>query len=120
MTAYIIRRLLLMIPTLWAIITLNFFVIQLAPGGPVEQALAKLHGIENSVTDRISGANQGDVLSNKPSADSPGVSGTGRSDYLGAKGLDPVLIADIEKRFGFDRPILERYVMMLKNYLLFD
>ncbi|MCB1621849.1 MAG: microcin C ABC transporter permease YejB [Thiothrix sp.] len=120
MTAYIIRRLLLMIPTLWAIITLNFFVIQLAPGGPVEQALAKLHGIENTVTDRISGGNQGDVLNNPSDSRNPARSGAGSSDYLGAKGLDPALIADIEKRFGFDKPILERYFMMVKNYLLFD
>ncbi|HPQ95954.1 MAG TPA: hypothetical protein PLN94_10225, partial [Thiolinea sp.] len=77
MTAYIIRRLLLMIPTLWAIITLNFFVIQLAPGGPVEQALAKLHGIENTVTDRISGGNQGDVLNNPSDSRNPARSGAG-------------------------------------------
>ena len=61
MTAYILRRLLLMIPTLWAIITLNFFIIQIAPGGPVEQQLAIMQGIDNSALDRVSGSNQSDL-----------------------------------------------------------
>ena len=114
MTAYIIRRLLLMIPTLWAIITLNFFIIQLAPGGPVEQAMAQLQGIDNSAVDRMSGANQNDVVDVTDSEESSG------SEYRGSQGLDPAIIKEIEQRFGFDKPIHERYFMMLKNYLLFD
>lgn len=113
MTAYIIRRLLLMIPTLWAIITLNFFVIQLAPGGPVEQAMAQLQGIDNSAVDRMSGANQNDVAI-IDTEESKG------SEYRGSQGLDPAIIKEIEQRFGFDKPLHERYFMMLKNYLLFD
>ena len=88
MTAYIIRRLLLMIPTLWAIITLNFFVIQLAPGGPVEQAMAELQGIDNSAIDRMSGANQNDVVDSVESEESKG------SEYRGSQGLDPAIIMD--------------------------
>ena len=114
MTAYIVRRLLLMIPTLWAIITLNFFVIQLAPGGPVEQAMAQMQGIDNSALDRLSGANQNDILS-PSTADDSGVGG-----YRGSQGLDPAIIKQIEQRFGFDKPLHERYLMMLKNYLFFD
>ena len=113
MTAYIIRRLLLMIPTLWAIITLNFFVIQLAPGGPVEQAMAQLQGIDNSATDRVSGANQNDLLETNTDDFEP-------SNYRGSQGLDPAIIKEIEQRFGFDKPVWERYLLMLKNYLLFD
>jgi microcin C transport system permease protein len=114
MTAYIFRRLLLMIPTLWAIITLNFFVIQLAPGGPVEQAMAQLQGIDNSAIDRMSGANQNDISQPAALEESQG------SEYRGSQGLDPAIIKEIEQRFGFDKPLWERYLMMLKNYLFFD
>ncbi|AZZ91782.1 microcin C ABC transporter permease YejB [Hahella sp. KA22] len=110
MAAYIIRRLLLMIPTLWAIITINFFVIQTAPGGPVEQAMAQSMGLEGERLDRITGANQGDVQSQAAES----------SQYRGARGLDPEIIAEIEKRFGFDKPIHERYWDMLKSYIMFD
>lgn len=122
MTAYIIRRLLLIIPTLWAIITINFFIIQIAPGGPVEQAMAELHGINNSKLDIISGANQGDLndTSNTNDASSIGGSSSEGSGYLGAKGLDPAIIKEIEQRFGFDKPVLERYMDMLKSYITFD
>ncbi len=113
MTAYIIRRLLLMIPTLWAIITLNFFIIQIAPGGPVEQEMAKMQGINNSALDVISGNNQSDIQQNAPKDEAA-------SKYLGARGLDPAVIKAIEERFGFDKPLMERYWMMLKSYLLFD
>lgn len=113
MTAYIVRRLLLMIPTLWAVITLNFFIVQFAPGGPVEQAMAQMQGIDNSAVDRISGGNQQDIGASS-------ASDAGSSNYRGSQGLDPAIIKAIEKRFGFDKPLLERYVMMLKNYLLFD
>lgn len=112
MSVYILKRLLLIIPTLWGIITINFFIIQAAPGGPVEQMLAKLSHMEVSATSRVSGAAQGDF-----SAQS---GGEGESKYRGAQGLDPELIAQIEKLYGFDKPMWERYLIMLKNYLLFD
>ena len=111
MAAYILRRLLLIIPTLWAIITLNFFIVQIAPGGPVEQAMAQAIGIHNQVSDRISSANQQDVaLLSEPA----------QSQYQGARGLSPQVVAQIKARFGFDQPLHVRYVQMLKQYLLFD
>ncbi|RVU85973.1 microcin C ABC transporter permease YejB [Leucothrix sargassi] len=113
MTAYIFRRLLLMIPTLWAIITLNFFIIQIAPGGPVEQQMAIMQGIDNSALDRVTGSNQSDLQQDNSSSNEP-------SKYLGARGLDPEIVKEIEKRFGFDKPLMERYWMMLKSYLTFD
>lgn len=113
MLAYIVRRLLLMIPTLWAIITINFFIVQLAPGGPVEQAMAQLQGMENSALDQISGANQGELSQSLNSDDKGG-------GYRGSQGLDPAIIKEIEQRFGFDKPMLERYWIMMKSYLFFD
>ena len=113
MTAYIFRRLLLMIPTLWAIITLNFFIIQIAPGGPVEQQMAIMQGIDNSALDRVSGSNQSDLQQESSSSNE-------QTKYLGARGLDPEIVKEIEKRFGFDKPLMERYWMMLKSYLTFD
>jgi microcin C transport system permease protein len=110
MAAYIIRRLLLIIPTLWAIITINFFIIQIAPGGPVDQALAQMQGLEgNASLQRISGGTR--EVENSEGA---------RSTYRGSRGLDPQVIAEIEKRYGFDKPLLVRYGLMLKNYLTFN
>ena len=112
MGSYIFRRLLLMIPTLWAIITINFFIVQVAPGGPVERALAEMQGLKGDVLDRITNANQGEI--NQPTDLSE------NSGYRGAQGLDPEVIAAIEKRYGFDKPVLERYFQMLKDYVLFN
>jgi microcin C transport system permease protein len=102
-----------MIPTLWAIITLNFFIIQIAPGGPVEQQMAIMQGIDNSALDRVSGSNQSDLQQESSSSNE-------QTKYLGARGLDPEIVKEIEKRFGFDKPLMERYWMMLKSYLTFD
>ena len=113
MIAYIIRRLALIIPTLLGIMTLNFFVIQIAPGGPVEQMIAKLQGTEVSSTERISGGGA-DI---KQSSESK--SG-GESKYRGAQGLDPELVQEIERMYGFDKPIHVRFLEMLRNYLVFD
>lgn len=115
MAGYILRRLLLIIPTLWIILTLNFFIVQAAPGGPVDQAMATARGIDASAMDRVSGANQADVQTLEP-----GASGQSDSAYQGAKGLDPEVIAEIEKRFGFDKPLMERYTDLLWDYLRFD
>ncbi|MDR2803893.1 MAG: microcin C ABC transporter permease YejB [Treponema sp.] len=109
MLSYIARRLLLIIPTLWAIITINFFIVQIAPGGPVDHAIADMQGLgQGGALQRITGSEQGDS------------GGRGSSTYRGARGLDPEVIAEIEKRYGFDRPIGERYLEMLKNYALFN
>jgi microcin C transport system permease protein len=111
MAAYILRRLLLIIPTLWAIITINFFIIQIAPGGPVDQAIASMQGLDGNMSlQRIAGSSAGEVA-----ADTKGA-----SNYRGARGLDPEVIAEIEKRYGFDKPLLARYGLMLKNYITFD
>lgn len=112
MWSYIVRRLLLMIPTLLGIITLNFIIIQAAPGGPVEQALAKIQGIEASATSRVNGNDSGEV---KVKLDS-----TETSQYRGAQGVDPEYIKELELLYGFDKPVSERYLLMLKNYLVFD
>ncbi|MDR2633550.1 MAG: microcin C ABC transporter permease YejB [Treponema sp.] len=112
MAAYIIRRLLLILPTLWAIITINFFIVQIAPGGPVDQAIADMQGLgQNSAVQRISGSGQaqGPVNADR-------IRQSNSSAYRGARGLDPEVIAEIEKRYGFDKPIGIRYLDMLKNY----
>ncbi|MGF1683630.1 microcin C ABC transporter permease YejB [Photobacterium minamisatsumaniensis] len=111
MSAYIIRRLLLVIPTLWAIITINFFVIQIAPGGPVEQAVAQLEGHGSGIMERFTGGGQ-EVGSLEPSDNGSG--------YRGSRGLDPEVVEEIKKQFGFDKPVHERYFDMLKNYATFN
>ncbi|MDN3715733.1 microcin C ABC transporter permease YejB [Vibrio breoganii] len=113
MSAYIIRRLLLVIPTLWAIITINFFVIQIAPGGPVEQAIAQMEGLDSGVMERFTGGGQEVELS----ASNADAQTTG---YRGSRGMDPEVIEEIKKQFGFDKPIHVRYFEMLKNYITFD
>ena len=117
MTAYIIRRLLLMIPTLLGIMVINFIIVQAAPGGPVERLIASLkgHGIE--ATARIAGSAQGEVAQ-APTAVTSQTGGS--AGYRGARGLDPELIKEIERLYGFDKPAHERFVQMMGNYLVFD
>ncbi|WP_020679775.1 microcin C ABC transporter permease YejB [Marinobacterium rhizophilum] len=110
MGIYILRRLLLIIPTLLGILTINFIIIQAAPGGPVEQTLAQLEGLSVEATGRIGSAVQSDIIQNS----------NGDSSYRGAQGMDPALVAQIEKLYGFDKPAHERFWQMLKNYLVFD
>ncbi len=114
MAAYFFRRLLLIIPTLLGIMLVNFIIIQAAPGGPVEQMLAKLQGLETGATSQISNSGdfQNTTHSTNPTANN--------STYQGARGLPPELIQRIEKMYGFDKPAYERFFMMLKNYLTFD
>ncbi|GHV75494.1 microcin C ABC transporter permease YejB [Spirochaetia bacterium] len=116
MAAYILRRLLLIIPTLWAIITINFFIVQIAPGGPVDQAIATMRGGMDGdmALGRITGNSRGDTVSGGLNR------GENASAYRGARGLDPEIIAEIEKRYGFDKPIGVRYLAMLKNYATFN
>ena len=109
MLSYIIRRLALIPLTLFGIITLNFTIVQLAPGGPVERVLAQLKGIEGGVG--AVGGGGGDVAARASS---------NNSMYRGGQGLDPAFIKEIEKQFGFDKPPIERYFLMMKNYLSFD
>ena len=115
MGAYIVRRLLLMIPTMLGIMAISFAVIQFAPGGPVEQVLAQLSGQGGLATDRLSGA--GADIGADTQFDAGGDTS---SKYRGAQGLDPEFIERLEKQFGFDKPPLERFGLMIWNYIRFD
>src|SRR5690606_15018844 len=112
MGAYIIRRLLLMIPTVFGIMAVSFLITQFAPGGPVEQALANLSGQNSGIAERITGSEAGDF------AAQPGQGGN--SSYRGSQGLPKELVERIERQFGFDKPPLERFFTMIGNYLRFD
>lgn len=119
MFAYIVRRLLLIPPTLFAIILINFAVVQVLPGGPIEQLLSELSGQAIDVTGRVSG-NVGSETLNEGGNTNVAESGPTNSKYRGAQGLPPELIAELEKQFGLDKPAHERFWLMLKNYLVFD
>ena len=110
MHAYILRRLALMVPTLFGILLVSFTIAQFAPGGPIERIIAQLTDSQTSATSRFSGA-----ASETYSAQSAET-----SLYRGARGLDPEFIRQLEKQFGFDRPAYERFFMMIWNYLRFD
>lgn len=118
MTAYIVRRLLLIIPTLFGIMLLNFAIIQAAPGGPVEKMILQLTTADASqATSRINGASSDfagsaaqQTLRQQPSSNA----------YRGARGLDPELIESIKKMYGFDRPAHERFIKMIGDYLRLD
>ena len=104
MGAYILRRLLLIVPTLFGILLVNFILVQFMPGGPIEQVIAELES-QTSATDRISGG---------------GGDAGATSEYRGAQGLPPEFIAELERQFGFDKPAWQRFLIMLGNYLTFD
>ncbi|MEC9102931.1 MAG: microcin ABC transporter permease, partial [Pseudomonadota bacterium] len=112
MGAYILRRLLLVIPTLLGIMVINFALVQFVPGGPIEQIIAQQQG-------------QGDVFGSfSGSGTDVGMEDTGaatyQGDYAGARGLPPEFIAQLEKEFGFDKPPVERFLSMMGNYLRLD
>ncbi len=119
MAAYILRRLLLMIPTIIGIMAISFAVVQFAPGGPVERVIAQLQGTDVSATARITGG--GGDFAGMNTDPAGGASGDPIfSKYRGAQGLDPEFIKQLEVQFGFDKPPLERFGLMLWNYLRFD
>ena len=122
MAAYIVRRLLLMIPTLLGIMLVSFIIIQFAPGGPVERIVAQLTGTDVSATARIGGSQGGDFGTGEAANQNSGSSAdsSSSSKYRGAQGLDPEFIKQLEKQFGFDKPAHERFLLMLGNYLTFD
>ncbi|MBB5516397.1 microcin C transport system permease protein [Rubricella aquisinus] len=106
MGAYILRRLLLIIPTLFGILLINFTLVQFVPGGPIEQIIADLEGA-GSATERFTGGTVD--------------AGAGEeSGYRGARGLPPEFIAELEAQFGLDKPPLERFFLMIGDYLVFD
>ena len=115
MGRYLLRRLLLIVPTLFGIMAANFLIVQAAPGGPVDQAIAEMTGEATSTTAAISGSAGGEMGGDAAAAFSGGA-----SSYVGARGIDPDLIASLERQFGFDKPAHERFVLMLWNYLRFD
>ncbi len=116
MAAYIIRRLLLMVPTIFGIMALSFLLVQFAPGGPVERIIAQLSGTEISATARFGGSSSGDMAQSSAS----GFDAALNSKYRGARGLDPEFITQLEVQFGFDKPWYERFGKMIWDYSRFD
>jgi microcin C transport system permease protein len=112
MANYLLRRALLMIPTLLGIMILNFAIIQAAPGGPVEQVIARMRGSAVSATARFAGE-KGELANTARGGDVT-------SKYHGARGLDPELVKDLERQFGFDKPAYQRFLLMMGNFLRFD
>ncbi len=105
MLAYIIRRLLLVIPTLFGIMLLNFVIVQAAPGGPIDQVIAQIRNAQGGALARITGG---------------GASEAGGEQTRAGRGIDPKLLADLKHQFGFDKPPGERFLLMMGNYLRFD
>ncbi|MCK0744941.1 microcin C ABC transporter permease YejB [Chromohalobacter nigrandesensis] len=103
MANYVLRRLLLMIPTLLGILLLNFMIVQVAPGGPIDQMLARFEGMDSNASTRLEGGGE-----------------TSSGDTRNARGIDPRLEAALEKQFGFDKPPVERFFGMLADYATFD
>ena len=116
MATYLLKRVLLIFPTLLGIMLISFAIVQFAPGGPVERVIAQVSGTDVGATARIGGSGS-DALSSTGSQS--GVDATA-SKYRGAQGLDPEFIRELEKQFGFDKPAHERFFLMMKNYLMFD
>lgn len=108
MGAYILKRLLLMIPTLLGVMLLTFVIIQFVPGGPIEQVISQLENPDGG--SRLDSGNENTAQGSSEVT----------SKYRGAEGLDPEFIKKLEKQFGFDRPAPERFLLMLWNYLRFD
>ena len=117
MASYLLKRLLLIIPTLLGIMILSFTIVQFAPGGPVEQMISQLtgHASQSGVANRIGGGggDPGAAANTAGGGDATGA-------YRGSQGLDPAFIKQLEKQFGFDKPAHERFFLMMKNYLTFD
>jgi microcin C transport system permease protein len=109
MGAYILRRLLLIVPTLFGIMVINFVLVQFVPGGPVQQVISQMQG-DGNVFGGFAGGGEDGTLSGTDGGDG----------YLGARGLPPEFIAELERQFGLDKPPLERFFNMMWNYIRFD
>lgn len=120
MAAYLLKRLLLIVPTMIGIMLISFVIVQFAPGGPVEQMIAKLTGSDTSISDRLGGGGRDTLGGGNQSQIGQGAGDSVTSKYRGAQGLDPEFIKSLEKQFGFDKPAHERFFLMMKNYLMFD
>ncbi len=110
MLAYIARRLVLILPTLFGIMVVNFVIVQAAPGGPVELMIARIKGTAVEATARVGSAG----------GETSGQAGAATGKYRGARGLDPDLIRQLEKLYGFDKPAYVRFVQMMRRYAVFD
>ncbi|MBX9684425.1 MAG: microcin C ABC transporter permease YejB [Hyphomicrobium sp.] len=121
MAAYLLKRILLIFPTLFGIMLFSFVIIQFAPGGPVERMIAELMGHSSSVVSRMGGGG-GDGVSGAAAGAQlgGGAADAVASKYRGAQGLDPKFIKELEKQYGFDKPAHERFFLMMKNYLTFN
>jgi len=119
MAAYIFRRLLLMIPTVFGILLVSFTIVQFAPGGPVERMIAQLTGQDQGATSRVSGGG-GDIGGGEDFGEMSFEAASASSRYRGAQGLDPAFIAELEAQYGLDKPAHERFVIMITDYLRFD
>jgi microcin C transport system permease protein len=117
MIAYVVRRLLLVIPTLVGIMLANFLIVQAAPGGPVDLMIARLRGHAGEATARVGGTGVGETGARGGPVQAPG---GGEAATRAARGIDPELIRQLEKQFGFDRPAWERFVVMMRNYAVLD
>jgi microcin C transport system permease protein len=118
MLHYLLKRLLLIIPTLFGIMLISFIIVQFAPGGPVERIIAQLTGHDSSMVTRIGGG--GGEMVGTQSQLGQGAADVVTSKYRGAQGLDPEFIKSLEKQFGFDKPAYVRFFIMMKSYLTFD
>ncbi len=120
MFSYTLKRLLLMIPTLFGIMVLNFVIVQAAPGGPVEQMIARIKGHDTQATARISGATTDTGTTQHSDPARLSALDSSQSAYRGAQGIDPEIIARIEQMYGFDKPPAERFWNMMADYATFD
>jgi microcin C transport system permease protein len=114
--AYLLRRLLLVVPTLFGIMLANFLIVQAAPGGPVDLMLARLRGHAGQATARVAGTGGSETAGGRAPAAGAGEEGVSRA----SQGVDPELVRQLEKQFGFDKPAWQRFVHMLRSYLVFD
>lgn len=117
MSNYLLKRLLLVIPTLFGIMLITFLLAQIMPGGPVERVIAQLTGTESSISQRIGGGGSDLGPGQGPAG---GAADSITSRYRGAQGLEPEFIKQLEKQFGFDKPAHERFFMMMKDYATFN
>jgi microcin C transport system permease protein len=113
MLAYLARRLLLVVPTLVGIMLANFIIVQAAPGGPVDIMIARLRGHAGEATARVGGTGVGETGAQAPRRAEDGAT-------RAARGIDPELIKQLEKQFGFDKPAWQRFLVMMRNYAVFD
>jgi microcin C transport system permease protein len=120
MLGYVARRLLLIVPTLLGIMVVNFAIVQLAPGGPIDVMIARAKGTAGEATARVSGGGGETARGGAVERGSGSASTDVTSKYRGARGLEPEFIRQLEKQYGFDQPAWKRFLTMMRRYLVFD